>query len=184
MTNVVGSSHCPACQSLEIKESFELETFPYGELGAEISVEVPVIRCENCCFVYTDQRAEQARHAAICLHNGLLSPSEIRHIRKVILKMSREVLHAAYGLSSASVERWENGKLFQGEAADTLFRALQDPEMARKLDRRDARLDKPLEISEHGNVIWASFPSLTRRPGHAEDALKRSKDFSLRIQAG
>lgn len=174
---------CPVCKSADMQELLESETFPYGEEGTEITANVPVLRCKNCGFAYTDQRAEMARHAAVCSQMGLLSPDEMRHIRKTVLAMSREAFHAAYGLSSASVERWENGKLFQNEAADTLIRALQDPEVARRLDRRVALASPSSARSRSDNVIWGRFPSLEKRPSRAEDALARSRDFSLRIQA-
>jgi transcriptional regulator with XRE-family HTH domain len=97
--------------------------------------------------------------------------------------MSREAFHAAYGLSSASVERWENGKLFQNEAADTLIRALRDPALARQLDRRMMNAETSPNMQREGNVIWGKFPSLEKAPKLAEDALQRSRNFNLRIQA-
>jgi DNA-binding transcriptional regulator YiaG len=160
----------------------ERETFPYGDEAIEISAVVPVLRCDACGFVFTDQRAEKERHRAVCEHLGLLPPARIQHIRKAVLGMSRDVFHAAYGLSAASVERWENGKLIQGEAADTLIRALEDPTLAKRLDRR--KTDSPSESHTAGdNVIWARFPSLGKRQARADDALARSKDFNLRINA-
>jgi putative zinc finger/helix-turn-helix YgiT family protein len=177
------STCCPVCKSTDMRETTESETFPYGENGVEIMASVPVLRCEHCGFSYTDHRAEKLRHAAVCAHMGLLSPEEMRHIRKTVLDMSRDAFHAAYGLSPASVERWENGKLFQNEAADTLIRALQDPAVARRLDRRPVRA-AAVESAVQDNVIWGRFPSLERSPLRAEDALVRSRNFNLRIQVG
>lgn len=177
------STCCPACKSADMQEMIESETFPYGEDGIEITAKIPVMRCRSCGFAYTDQRAELARHAAVCAHMGLLSPIEIQHIRKTVLGMSREAFHAAYGLSSASMERWENGKLFQNEAADTLIRALQSPDVARQLDRRRARTGVYSARTCGDNVIWGRFPNLEKSPSRAEDALTRSRGFSLRIQA-
>ena len=182
MNSVVNQGHCPACKTGKTTETIELETFPYGEEGTGIEVKVPVIRCQNCDFAYTDQRAEEARHAAVCAQIGLLAPSEIKRIRTEVLGMSRAAFHAAYGLSSASVERWEKGQLFQGEAADTLLRALRNPIMARDLDRRAADSTEILERTGGDNVIWMRFPSLGSKPKRAEDALVRSQDFNLHIQ--
>ncbi len=178
------STCCPACKSADMQEMIESETFPYGEEGIEITANVPVLRCGQCGFAYTDERAEKVRHAAVCAHLGLLSPEEMRHIRKTVLNMSREAFHAAYGMSSASVERWENGKLFQNEAADTLMRALLDPTVARRLDRRAVSAAVLPEVKSQGNVIWGRFPNLEKSKSRADDALMRSRKFNLRIQAG
>lgn len=174
---------CPACNAEACHESLESETFPYGDKGVEITVTVPVIRCDNCDFVFTDQRAERARHRAVCDFLGLLSPEDIKRIRKTLLGMTRETFHAAYGLSQASVERWENGKLLQGEAADTLIRALEDPLLAAKLDRRNINIST-LEILVQDNVVWGRFPSLEKDKSQVDDALIRSKDFFSRVGVG
>ena len=174
---------CPACKTLNVREHFECETLLFGEDASEIIVNVPVLTCDECGFAYTDERAERARHAAVCSFKKLLSPEEIAHVRKTVLGMSREAFHAAYGLSSASVERWENGKLFQNEAADTLIRALRDPALARQLDRRMMNAETSPNMQREGNVIWGKFPSLEKAPKLAEDALQRSRNFNLRIQA-
>lgn len=183
MNSVIASSACPACETHNLHETIEVESFPYGEDAESINAAVPVLTCSACNFVYTDERAEKARHAAVCKHLGLLSPEEILHIRKTVLGMSRDAFHAAYGLSSASVERWENGKLIQNESADTLIRALTEPATALLLDRRErVRFDAPALI-EIDNVVFVRFPNLAKRRERAEDAIERSKAFDLRFQA-
>jgi len=183
MNSVIAATVCPACKTDNLRENVEIDSFPYGDEGIEISAAIPVLRCASCAFVYTDGRAEKARHVAVCKHLDLLPPDEILHIRKSVLGMSREAFHAAYGLSSASVERWENGKLFQNEAADTLIRALTDPAMAKSLDRRKLiHAENPATI-EIGNVVYVRFPHLARSPAQVEAAQERAKEFNLRIKA-
>jgi DNA-binding transcriptional regulator YiaG len=113
----------------------ELETFPYGQDGVGLSVTVPVMTCGSCGFSYSDARAEKLRHAAVCAHEGLLNPAEIKSIRDG-LGMSRELFSEAFGIPRASMERWENGKLIQNTSLDTLLRALADKSTATRLDRR------------------------------------------------
>jgi putative zinc finger/helix-turn-helix YgiT family protein len=182
MNSIMAADVCRACKIGLTHDVLELETFPYGDDSVEISVTVPVIRCNLCDFVYTDKRAEKARHDAVCDHFRLLTPEQIQHIRKSVLGMSRANFHAAFGLSSASVERWENGKLLQSEAADTLIRALEDPSIAQRFDRRNSRAVQQPEKGEGENVIWGRFPSLGSNPSR-DDARSRSKTFNLRLQA-
>lgn len=183
MKSAIVKARCPACNKEPCREVMEREVFPYGDDGTEINVSVPVLHCDRCNFAYTDLRAEKLRHRAVCEHLGLLPPDRIQHIRKTILAMSRDTFHAAYGLSSASVERWENGKLLQGEAADTLIRALEDPSIARKLDRRNFNASTGPIDPVNDNVVWGRFPSLNSHQSRAKDALARSREFNLRIKA-
>ena len=182
MTPVTDSTSCIACAAGSTYEVMESETFPFGDERIEIEVTVPVIRCHNCNFAYTDGRAEKARHAAVCEHMGLLAPEEILHLRKTVLCLSRDAFHASYGISAASMERWENGKLFQSESADTLLRALMDPAAAQRLDRRKPRVASSTDASAD-NVIWVRFPNLGSRAEIREDAIARGREFSLCIQA-
>lgn len=183
MTSTLTATDCPLCKSGKMSELQEVERFPYGDEGAEIEAIVPVLRCQGCDFAITDERAEKIRHAAVCSHLGLLSPEEILNIRKGLLNMSRDAFHEAYGLSAASMERWENGKLFQSEAADTLLRAIQDPEQARRLDRRTSSRTYTGSYSSGENVVWGRFPALEKSPAAIEDAVERSRKFDLRIRA-
>lgn len=184
MTKALSVVACPSCSADQLIESLEDETFPYGAEAVEIGVTVPVLRCQACGFAYTDQRAERARHAAVCQHLDILTPDEIQRIRKSVLGMTRETFHLAYGLSEASVERWENGKLFQNEAADTLMRALTDPATAVKLDRRSRIAPPRLEVDGGSNIVWGRFPALGSDAERGRDAVERSKKFELTVRTG
>ena len=89
----------------------------------ELTVDVPVRRCEACDFEYLDDEAERLKHGAICRHLGVLSPDEIRHIRKE-LGMTRAKFAQVTGFGEASLNRWENGLTIQTHANDRYLRLL------------------------------------------------------------
>src|SRR5687768_14182288 len=115
----VTPAECPNCDSIELAENEVLESFPFGEDEVIIQALVPMISCARCGFSYTDERAERARHAAACAHEGLLTPAEIKMLR-VNLGLSRKEFNEAFGIPPASMERWENGRLLQNRSMDTL----------------------------------------------------------------
>ncbi|MDE0154080.1 MAG: YgiT-type zinc finger protein [Gammaproteobacteria bacterium] len=65
---------CPLCGNTGIKTSWKPDVYSYGtgESMAELTVDVPVRRCEACDFEYLDDEAEQLKHGAICRHLGVL----------------------------------------------------------------------------------------------------------------
>lgn len=163
---------CPLCESQDIDEVTKIERVPYGDACDVIDVRVPVLTCKSCNFSFTDRRAEVLRHAAVCKAQGLLSPVEVRSVRES-LGMSRKEFNEAYGIPPASMNRWENGKLFQNVSLDTLLRALQNKATADRLDRRRV-------VSEGATGVVCVFPTLQRQPELLCRALERQAGFKLR----
>jgi putative zinc finger/helix-turn-helix YgiT family protein len=167
---------CPSCGSTDLSEKEIEEAFPFGEEEVIVKAIVPVVTCAACGFSYTDDRAERARHAAICAQEQLLSPDQIKSIRKK-LGMSRKEFNEAFGIPPASMERWENGRLLQNRSTDTLLRALMNPATSERLDRR-----KSIETKQaRGNVIQGRFPSLELDPQCLVEARERQGRFLLRV---
>ena len=112
---------CPLCGNADITTSWKPDAFDYGTV--ELTVDVPVRRCDACDFDYLDDEAERLKHAAICRHLGVLSPDEIRRIRTK-LDMTRAEFASITGIGEASLNRWENGLNIQTPAYDRYLRLL------------------------------------------------------------
>ncbi len=172
-----------ACGGI-ISEITVREQIPFGSDDIVIEVDVPAVLCAACGRTRTDRRAEIARHAAICEHQGLLAPERVKAIRKN-KDMSRQEFSDAYGIPPASMERWENGKLLQNRSMDKLLRAIEDPA---SLNRPVAAANGAQPVAHagtgvrvDGNVVWANFPAL-RDASEKEraDAAIRDRGFTLR----
>jgi putative zinc finger/helix-turn-helix YgiT family protein len=169
------SLECANCGSSNVTETEVVESFPFGEDEEIVQAIVTVVSCGACGFSYTDERAERARHAAVCSFEGLLAPEAVKGIRKN-LNMSRKEFGEAFGIPPASMERWENGRLLQNRSSDTLLRALTNPATAERLDRRKKR-----EADHAGTIIHGRFPSLELNPQNLIEARERQGRFLLRV---
>ena len=136
------SLSCPACDKQAIQERWSEESFEYGlgEHSATLEVRVPLCHCENCGLEFTDHRAEEIRHAAVCRHLKLLAPAEIIAIRERN-GMSQQAFADLSRIGRASLARWESGSIFQNASADSLLFLLCFSENIERLRMRFARCD-------------------------------------------
>ena len=126
---------CPLCGAMEIDTSITPYSFEYGsgDTAAKLNVDVPVRRCDACEIEYLDEEGERIKHEAICQHLGVLSPREIRRIKKKYSN-TRTGFAEVTGLAEASLNRWENGLSIQTHANDRYLRLLDYPDNLRRLE--------------------------------------------------
>jgi len=91
----------------------------------ELRADVPVISCSSCGERYTDDRAADIRHDAVCRFLGRLTPSDLRKIRESY-GYSQAQWSELTGIGIASIKRWESGVLIQGVALDRFIRVLSN----------------------------------------------------------
>jgi putative zinc finger/helix-turn-helix YgiT family protein len=121
-----------------------LETLCLGEVelhgersGQDLTVKMVGLKCSNCGFqtIDSEQGAEFTKllSDAYRMGNGLLSSAQIVAAR-TRLGMSQQQFAEHLGTGSASVKRWEAGKV-QERSMDELIRLKTDPEAARRMLR-------------------------------------------------
>lgn len=145
---------CDDCGERAVRVSFREQRFTYGDGSdaVELSARVPLWRCGHCGLGYTDGDAEDFRHEAVCRHLGVLSPEQIRAIRKCH-GMTQAEFAGVTGFGLASVKRWETGALIQNQSADRLLRLIAgDPGIMPKL------------VAIERQVIAPSVRSIFRTP--------------------
>ena len=110
-------------------------SFPYGAgaSAVELNVTLPVRVCRSCGFEFLDHEAETLQHEAVCAHLGVLTPKEIRGIRRMH-GMSRAEFSRVTGLGEETLNRWENAILIQNAANDRYLRLLARHENVRRLE--------------------------------------------------
>jgi len=116
---------CFECDA-PVRTEWHHHTFRYGadDSAVDLTVRIPVEVCGTCGFASTGHKAEKLRHEAVCAHLGVLTPREIRAIRKRH-RLSRAAFAELTGLGEATLHRWENGILTQKRANDNYLRLLQ-----------------------------------------------------------
>ena len=168
---------CPMCGDTGITTSWNRHAFDYGtgDSSVELTVSVPVRRCDACEFEYLDEAAERLKHEAVCRHLGVLPPAEIRRIRED-LRMTRTRFAQVTRLGEASLNRWENGLTVQTQANDRYLRLLARPGIMRQLQELVA-----IETSSQPAVATVGNPF---RALEVTDALlKEQESFRLRKAA-
>ncbi|WP_133021508.1 hypothetical protein [Sphingomonas sp. PP-CE-1A-559] len=173
-------SSCIMCGGDSFTESVESESFPFGADEDIITVNVPVNTCVECDFSFTDFRAEEIRHDAACEHQNLLTPDRIREIRAVY-GMNRRDFAAAFRIGHASLERWENRKLFISGQSSFYLLALENKEVGLSLL---SIANEPAKTKDESNVIHVDFSALSASSERYEKALKRRDLFSLKRNNG
>ncbi len=157
---------CIKCRKAGLEtRSAELE----GEIqGETFSVNCPALVCPKCGYktigagqIQTFMRllADQFREK-----HGLLTSEEIKRMRSR-KGWSQSELAMKTGAGSASIKRWELGKI-QDAAMDRLLRLFLDPEYARRHAREMNETDRRLIWSQphlqfsHGEDERSSYKSL------------------------
>ena len=125
---------CPICGEENIITVWHPHTFKYGtgKCAANLFACVPVRQCNPCDFEYLDEEAERLKHIAVCNHLGVLTPEDIRKIRKNN-GMTRAAFADVTGLGEASLNRWEKGLSIQNHSNDRYLRLLAYPEIVTRL---------------------------------------------------
>ena len=121
------SLRCPGCNGVtETFWSNQGYQFGEGESAVEIDVSIPVHRCVQCALEFLDDEGQRLKHEALCAHFGVLTPREIRDIRRRH-GMTRAEFAKISGLGEASLGRWEKGTVIQNYGNDRYLRLLAAP---------------------------------------------------------
>lgn len=122
-----GPESCELCGASGLTTELVRDPFIYGagEDAVELTAEFPVHTCSQCRVSYTGDVAEIAQHEGVCRHLGVLTPAEIRGLRKRH-GLSQAAFARLTGFGEASVARWERGEVIQNTSSDRYLRLLRD----------------------------------------------------------
>jgi putative zinc finger/helix-turn-helix YgiT family protein len=118
-------SFCECCGSTNVSVDLHDSQFEYkhNKNIVVLDVQLPVYTCTDCDFAYTAKEAELLKHNVICKYLDILTPDEISTLRGNY-NLTVNELAKLTGIGSASLTRWEAGKLHQSKSHDTLLRLL------------------------------------------------------------
>lgn len=170
---IPGPDLCDLCGKPGLKTELIRDPFIYGadSDAVELSADIPVHSCLHCSISFTGEEAAIAKHEAVCQHLGVLTPREIRALRRRY-NMSRAAFARLTGFGEATLARWERREIIQNTSNDKFLRLLEHPNIFRMLSLMSERL-VPFGAKQLEEVSIAQ--SLV--------ALKRSDVERYRIQA-
>lgn len=168
----VPTAACEACGEQQVSVVVRPQRFSYGvgRDAVELSVDVPVHECSACGMSYTDDTAEELRHAEVCRHLDVLTPAQIKAIRR-LHDVTQDEFSSVSRIGIASLARWETGAVIQNSGYDEYLRLLGDPEIFLRVRQRRERTEMDTARYEGPR----SFPSL-KEPDRAR---ARQELFSL-----
>ncbi|MCY4100579.1 MAG: type II toxin-antitoxin system MqsA family antitoxin [Rhodobacteraceae bacterium] len=166
---------CPLCGGNDIKLEWVDYTFNYGSGDdvTEINAIVPVMSCEACDIEFLDNEGERIKHEAICRHHGVLTPNEIKEIRKKY-NYTQEGFAKVTKFGIASLNRWERGASIQSPSTDNLLRLLTIPSNMKILKERYSKSTKNNEFS-----LTEKFPSIMGSDQEYHQIIIRSEEFNI-----
>jgi putative zinc finger/helix-turn-helix YgiT family protein len=130
---------CPECATGHLSARLTTEEFDFnlGEETIKVRAEnVPIQQCDSCGIVIRGPAAAKVQHEAICKAAGFFTPSEIRELRDR-LGLSQEEFARLAGVGTATISRWERGRLLQNRSSDNLlFLIAERPENRQLLRER------------------------------------------------
>lgn len=171
---------CLNCGSRSVRTEVIEQTFPYGVGEDEVTLQasVPVRKCADCGFSYTDEEGEDARHEAVCRHLGVMTPREIVGVWKR-LGMSVAEFARLTGIGAASLHRWESGALIQNTANDQFLFLMTFRDNVERLKSRDRKAPVPEFADSERSAAPLRHPKF--RTITASDDLRRvASKFALR----
>jgi putative zinc finger/helix-turn-helix YgiT family protein len=166
---------CGECGSNNIETTNEKYSFPYGigDEAVELSCVVPVRNCNNCGAKFLDDVAEDLCHEEICRYKGVMTPSEIKHIRAKC-GFSQEQFAQITKLGSATLSRWERGIVIQNEAYDNYLFLIKLPYNLERVRNRT-------RCSEEAQAyIWQGEEDRFRELKVNQELVEVSRRFKLR----
>lgn len=140
---IVEQEPCPLCES-PLLRTWQTSSFTYGAgtSAVDLQARLPVLRCDACDEEFLDHDGEMIEHEAVCRHLGVLTPGQVRAVRKR-RGPSRAAFAGFTGLGEATIKRWESGAVVQNLANDRYLRLLDDDSCWAVLERVLAARNEP-----------------------------------------
>lgn len=155
---------CPDCDSLFDRawEDVVLER-GNGEDLVKIPARLPIYTCKNssCQLQTMDEEGIRLETEAICAYYGVLSPREIKEIRKKH-NMTRAEFSDLTGIGESTLGRWERGALRHSRANDKFLRLLMNPQAISWLEsQRNLHSTSNGRITDFQNIRLELRDSIT-----------------------
>ncbi len=172
----VGGRCCPMCEGpADTHWCSHKFTYGPGDDAVELTADLPVGRCEACDFEFLDSEGEKCKTEAVCKHLGVLSPWDIKAIRRRY-DMSRAEFARLSGLGEATLARWEKGILTQNRANDRYLRLIAQRD---GMDRLRAIAVEPNDVTDAAAPTGERFRVISI----TSDLRKEQQLFQLRRAA-
>lgn len=128
LREIPGPDICEMCGAPGLRTELIRDPFIYGRepTAVELTADIPVHTCTRCDVSFLGEAAGAIQHEAVCKHQGVLNPDEIRELRAGY-GMSRAAFARLTGFGEATLARWERREVIQNTSSDRYLRLLKNP---------------------------------------------------------
>ena len=133
----VANRTCPLCHGTNIDISERVTEISATKTSRQVSYKRPEISCRDCEMTYEASEARQAEHDATCISMNLVTPIEMKQIRKDN-GMSAETFARFLGFGLSSIKRWEARYTFPNRSCSNLIKLIfmEGLEVIENIDKR------------------------------------------------
>ena len=182
----VNQSKCFACGSL-VDISYELTNVDGPDAWDKVSFYAPILDCINCSKEIFAPEFHKIENEAMCIASGVLTPDEIKEIRKKIYWGKNNITFSQIlGFGSSTIARYESGASMPSKAHNKILTLLRFPEVVSDFEKgkefqkyfknNENKLSN--ENIDYSNVVGI-FENINSSPNKKE-LLKKKEDFLLR----
>ena len=173
-TDIIENKICPNCGSGNIKKVVDKYNFTYGSGrdAANLSAMVPITKCHDCGECFLNYEAEDICHETICRHLGVMTPAQIKNLRK-LNNLTQSQFSELTKLGEATLSRWERGILIQNQAYDNYLYLLGFEDNIKQIK------DRTKSGQNRENIRVEHIQPIFRELEVGEELLNRKNQFKL-----
>jgi len=193
---------CVECKII-LNVSYELKKVDGPDNWKEVSFYAPVAECSGCNDTFIPSEYAKIAYEASCVAAGVLTPDQIKTIRKNIdWGTNNTIFSSILGFGSSTIARYESGLSMPSKAHNRILTLLRHPEVRKDFEsgkefdkylksqktksisiKKLYSIDKIDQPKEKTNVIEGNFPLINSSNDSSKNSLyKKREAFELRVK--
>ena len=173
---------------MKFNVSYELKKVDGPDDWKEVSFYVPVVECSGCNDSFVPSEYAKIAHEASCVAAGVLTPDQIKSIRKGIDWGKNNInFSKILGFGSSTIARYESGASIPSKAHNKILTLLKYPEVLKDFENGDeykkiykVKLNTLNESLKKDNIIDLNiFKLLKSTSTEVQNKILSNSNFSM-----
>lgn len=179
----VNADKCFGCGN-SVKISYELTSVDGPEGWSDVSFYAPIVDCSYCEKKIFAPEYQIIENEAMCIAAGVLTPDEIKAIRKKIDWGKNNVTFSQIlGFGSSTIARYESGSSIPSKAHNRILKLLKYPDVLKDFEeseeyhkffkvKKSKNINKEVSFTD-GNIIYHGFGNVAALPTAEQEKIKK-----------
>lgn len=171
----VNQRHCFVCGG-PVGISYELTNVDGPEGWSDVSFYAPILDCSKCDDQIFAPEYHQIENEAMCLAAGVLTPDEIKSIRKNIPWGNNNVIFSKIlGFGSSTIARYESGASIPSKAHNKILKFLKYPNIVRDFEQSE-EYKKYFKSKKSENTGFVNSKEASQRLDELPNSFEETSD--------